>query len=146
VVGKIQFAQVRVRAGSCAHNAHNEQKQLDYGIREIMANLSGLSCYTGHVDVDTSPFGEHKQYTTDALPYDLKGSPGFIDDPFGFRTQVRTTPSWPRSWANFSVLQPYSRRNAWANWHRLGQPDTFRAARTTGRPRTPCSYHGPNPP
>ena len=33
------------------------------------------------------------------------------------------TPSWPRSWANFSLLQLYSHRNARANFHRLRQPD-----------------------
>ena len=27
--------------------------------------------------------------------------------------QVRKTPSWPRSWANFSLLWLYSHRNAW---------------------------------
>jgi hypothetical protein len=27
------------------------------------------------------------------------------------RKQVRKTPSWPRSWANFSLLQLYSHRN-----------------------------------
>jgi hypothetical protein len=37
---------------------------------------------------------------------------------------VRKTPSRPRSWANFSLLWLYS-RNAWANLHLLGQPDTF---------------------
>ena len=42
--------------------------------------------------------------------------------------QVRKTPSWPRSWANFSRLSLYSRWNAWANWHLLGQPDTFLAS------------------
>ena len=38
------------------------------------------------------------------------------------------TPSWPRSWANFSLLPLYPHRKAWANWHLLGQPDTFLAA------------------
>jgi hypothetical protein len=33
--------------------------------------------------------------------------------------------SWPRSWANFSLLCLYSRRNAWANLRLLGQPNTF---------------------
>ena len=42
--------------------------------------------------------------------------------------QVRETPSWPRSWANFSLLPLYSHRNAWANLHLLGQPNTFLAA------------------
>ena len=42
--------------------------------------------------------------------------------------QVRKTPSWPRSWANFSLLPLYSHRNAWANLHLLGQPNTFLAA------------------
>ena len=44
------------------------------------------------------------------------------------RPAVRKTPSWPRSWprswAKFSLLQLYSRRSAWANWHLLGQPNT----------------------
>jgi hypothetical protein len=34
--------------------------------------------------------------------------------------KVRKTPSWPRSWANFSLLALYSPRNAWANLHLLG--------------------------
>ena len=34
--------------------------------------------------------------------------------------QVRKTPSWPRSWANFSRLLLYSHRNAWANLDLLG--------------------------
>jgi hypothetical protein len=45
--------------------------------------------------------------------------------------QVRKTLSWPRSWANFSLLsalQLCSHRNAWANLHLLGQPNTFLAA------------------
>ena len=42
--------------------------------------------------------------------------------------KVRKMPSWPRSWANFSLLQLYSHRNAWANLHLLGQPNTFLAA------------------
>ena len=45
--------------------------------------------------------------------------------PTGIGPQVRKTPSWPRSWANFSLLQLYSHRNAWANLHLLGQPGTF---------------------
>jgi hypothetical protein len=43
----------------------------------------------------------------------------------GLGDQVRKTPSWPRSWANFSFL--YYHRNAWADSHRLGQPSTFLA-------------------
>jgi hypothetical protein len=42
--------------------------------------------------------------------------------------KVRKTPSWPRSWANFNFLSLYPRRNAWANLHLLGQPNTFLAA------------------
>jgi hypothetical protein len=49
-----------------------------------------------------------------------------------YQAQVRRTPRWPRSWANFSVLWLYSHRNAWANLHLLGQPNTFLA-------RSPCS-------
>ena len=43
--------------------------------------------------------------------------------------KVRKTPSWPRSWANFSILQLYSHRRGWANLHLLGQPNTFLATR-----------------
>jgi hypothetical protein len=50
-----------------------------------------------------------------------------------FGTEVRKTPSWPRSRANFSLLWSYSFWNAWANWHLLGQPNTFLARRR--RPR-----------
>jgi hypothetical protein len=42
---------------------------------------------------------------------------------------AKKTPSWPRSWANFSLLELYSHRNAWANLHLLGQPDAFLAHR-----------------
>jgi hypothetical protein len=31
--------------------------------------------------------------------------------------QVRKTPSWPRNWANFSLLQLYSHRHGWPNLH-----------------------------
>jgi hypothetical protein len=49
--------------------------------------------------------------------------------PFGAtHCEVRKTPSWPRSWANFSLLQLYLHRNAWANLHIVGQPNTFIAA------------------
>ena len=41
--------------------------------------------------------------------------------------KVRKTPSWPRSWANFSLLLLYSHRSAWANLDLLGQPNTFLA-------------------
>jgi hypothetical protein len=44
-------------------------------------------------------------------------------------TKVRKMPSWPRSWANFSLLSLYSHRNAWASLHLLGQPNTFPARR-----------------
>ena len=49
-----------------------------------------------------------------------------------FDRQVRKTPSWPRSWANFSLANfslSYlcSHRNAWANLHLLGQPNIFLA-------------------
>jgi hypothetical protein len=42
--------------------------------------------------------------------------------------QMRKTASRPRSWANFSLLSLCSHRNAWANLHLLGQPNTFFAA------------------
>jgi hypothetical protein len=42
--------------------------------------------------------------------------------------QVRKTPSWLRTLANFSLLSLYSHRNAWANLHLLGQRNTVLAA------------------
>jgi hypothetical protein len=42
-------------------------------------------------------------------------------------SQVRKTPSCPKSWANLGLLWLYSHRGAWANLHLLGQPDTFLA-------------------
>ena len=45
--------------------------------------------------------------------------------------RVRRTPSWPRSWANFSLLQLYSNTNAWDNLHRLGRPNTLLSLRFT---------------
>jgi hypothetical protein len=44
-----------------------------------------------------------------------------------FMHQVINTPSWPRSWANFSLFSLYSHRNARFNLHLLGQPNTFHA-------------------
>jgi hypothetical protein len=46
--------------------------------------------------------------------------------------QVRKTPSWPRSWANFSLSWLYSHWNAWANLHLLGQPNTVLASEASG--------------
>ena len=58
---------------------------------------------------------------------------------FGDRLpQVRKTPSWPRSRANFSLLSPYAHRNAWVNVHLLGQHNTFFAI-SSGRPSARCS-------
>jgi hypothetical protein len=42
--------------------------------------------------------------------------------------RARETPSWSRSWANFSLLQLYSHRNSRANLHLLGQPNSFLAS------------------
>jgi hypothetical protein len=52
-----------------------------------------------------------------------------------------TEPSWPRSWANFSLLYLYPHWNARANLYLLGQPDTFLArgclkAHLLGQPNT----------
>jgi hypothetical protein len=41
--------------------------------------------------------------------------------------KVRKMPRWPRTWANVSLLYLYSNRDAWANLHSLGQPNTFLA-------------------
>jgi hypothetical protein len=39
--------------------------------------------------------------------------------------EVRKTPSWPRSWADLSLLSLHTRRNVWANLHLLGRPDAL---------------------
>jgi hypothetical protein len=41
--------------------------------------------------------------------------------------QVRKAPSWFRSWSNVRLLLLRSHRNAWADLHFLGQPNTFLA-------------------
>ena len=51
-----------------------------------------------------------------------------FDQPGGRGPQVRKTPRWPGSWADPSLLFQCSHRNAWANLHFLGQPNTFLAA------------------
>jgi hypothetical protein len=38
--------------------------------------------------------------------------------------QVRTTPSWPRNWANLSPTELHSHGNARATSHLLGRPNT----------------------
>ena len=48
----------------------------------------------------------------------LQARASYVPDP-----EVRRTPSWPRSWADFSLLSPYSHRIL----HLLGQPNTFLA-------------------
>ena len=50
-----------------------------------------------------------------------------VEFEFTVGIQVRKTPSWPRSWANFNPLSLYSHRNAWASLHLLGQTNTFLA-------------------
>jgi hypothetical protein len=49
-----------------------------------------------------------------------------LERPFnvGDCIKVRKTPSWPRSWANVSLLQLYYHMNAWANLHLFGRPET----------------------
>jgi hypothetical protein len=39
--------------------------------------------------------------------------------------KVRQAPSWPTSWANFSLLQLYSHRNAWTNSHLVASLTLF---------------------
>jgi hypothetical protein len=48
-----------------------------------------------------------------------------IEDRGHVNHKVRKAPSWPRSWPNLSLLSLHSHRNAWANLHMLGQPNTF---------------------
>ena len=47
--------------------------------------------------------------------------------PLATARRVRNTPSWPRSWASSCLLSLCSHRNAWANWHLLGQPNAVLA-------------------
>jgi hypothetical protein len=47
----------------------------------------------------------------------------------GAAAKVRKAPSWPRSWASFSLLSLYFHGNAWASLQFLGRPDTLLARR-----------------
>jgi hypothetical protein len=55
-----------------------------------------------------------------------------------YANQVRPTPSWPRSWANLSLVSPYPHRNARANLHLLGQPDAVLAPDAPARRGVPA--------
>jgi hypothetical protein len=63
-----------------------------------------------------------------AVANDFSRSQVRNDERLSHFCRLRKTPSRPRSWANFSLSSLYSHRNAWANLHHLGQPDTFLAA------------------
>jgi hypothetical protein len=65
--------------------------------------------------------GIHASYTGQAVTCEAER------DLNGQLSEVRKTPSWPRIWANSSLLQLYSHRHVWANLHLLGQPNTFLA-------------------
>jgi hypothetical protein len=56
--------------------------------------------------------------------------------------QVRETPSWPRSWANFSLLWLSAHRNARASLHLLGQPNAPLAPGCRARQAVPCGAAG----
>ena len=66
--------------------------------------------------------GVHANYTGQAVHCEPER------DLNGQLSEVRKTPSGPRSWANSSLLQLYSHRQAWDNLRLLGQPNTFLAA------------------
>jgi hypothetical protein len=62
--------------------------------------------------------------------------------------RVRKPPSRPRCWPNFSLLQLCSHRNAWANLHLLGPPNTFLARaprRAAGQQRESALPAGGDP-
>jgi hypothetical protein len=63
--------------------------------------------------------------TVHALGTRVKIKNIFVDT--GTWPKVRQAPSWPRRWANFSLLWRFSHRNARANLHLSGQPDNFLA-------------------
>ena len=50
-----------------------------------------------------------------------------------FKLAQKDVPSWPRSWADSSLLQLYSHRKGWANLHLLGQPDPSLAISSSSR-------------
>jgi hypothetical protein len=51
---------------------------------------------------------------------------------------VRKPPSWPRSWANFSLYSCVPTEMHWANLHLLGQPNTFLARRLVAVEKHPA--------
>jgi hypothetical protein len=76
--------------------------------------------------------GQYSMIPGEAVDHGSGGAGEAADAPR--LAEVRKTPSWPRSWANFSLLELYSHRNAWANLHLLGQPNTFLAGGAGGPP------------
>jgi hypothetical protein len=81
---------------------------------------------------------QDKRFQSDPMPYTEVSQHlinAYLVLPLTRFSQVRKTPSWPRSWANFSVLWLYSHPNAWTNVHLLGQPNSFLAAAVVCLPR-----------
>ena len=64
-----------------------------------------------------------------------------VDEHVVYPDQVRNKPSWSRSWANSSLLELFSHRNAAASLGLLGQPNTFRSSTSTSR-RAPARRCG----
>jgi hypothetical protein len=87
---------------------------------DVVFVFGAIAADTGSVFAATWPEDEdHLKLDRGHLEFD----PAFsLQSP---AAQVRKTPSWSRSWANFSLLQRYSHGNAWASLHFLGQPNNF---------------------
>ena len=90
-------------------------------VRKFVGSVGGLAALTNAV-LDPAAAVSAADLPRVAL---LRATLGSIDASVGVSlfTEVRKTPSWPRSWANFSLSQLSSHRYAWANLHLLGQPD-----------------------
>jgi hypothetical protein len=74
-------------------------------------------------DTKTERF-DHGQITMNGTASDTPITFAFND---GQNATSMVVGSKVRSWANFSLLQLYYHRNAWANLHLLGQSNTFLA-------------------
>ena len=123
---------------------------LPYGQSPALADWRGsrLWCCL-YVNLHTSHFQSRSRHRTTSCSE--VGTPRFSAETGGGRSGMRSrpqssaaatpnpvpparkTPSRPKSWANCSLLQPHSHRNARADLHLLGQPNAFPRSRV---PRT----------
>jgi hypothetical protein len=113
-----------------AKAGHGAHQYFDSGAALICAASAGSDGAAGvlleaGVDVDVTDADGHSALARAAEHGRTEMVTFLLAAGADLETKVRKTPSWPRSWASVSLLSLYPHRNARANLHILGQPDTL---------------------